>query len=424
MRIISTLLMSMGLVMVSVTPVNAMTDEAIFEKAKQFTIKISTTIKTPFIFDEKTSLIGTGFLIDKQRGWLITNAHVAGRSPSEVEGSFYKKDNVTLKKIYVDPVIDIAILKINPNAIPATATQAKLDCMTKVNPGYAVGAYGHPWGLNYTATRGIVSGTPYLVRTKWIQTDAPINGGNSGGPLLSMTTGHVVGINSATLAKSETEGLNFALPIKYACKIVDLLKQGMNPAPHQLPVIFYKAHNDESLTVAKVTQSPASQFRENDIIKGIKGNTAIIDNPMELWHELRDKQGQVILNVERDGKVIEVTLDLVKQPSVIGRKALYIDGMTISPSHLFDGEFYNLSSSWVVNDVESGTTAESKGIANWGVVTHINNQPLGSYDHVRALLNTRKPITLRIQYENGGHWQFYDYQKVDLPRKTIKELKI
>ena len=402
----------------------AMSDEGMFENAKQFTIKIKMSIKTPFIFDTKASSTGTGFLVDKKRGWIITNAHVAGRSPSKIKGSFFKSDEVVLEKIYIDPVIDIAILKIKKKDIPTFATQAKLDCNTKVNPGYAVGAYGHPWGLNYTATRGIVSGTPFLERTKWIQTDAPINSGNSGGPLLSIATGHVVGINAATLSKSKTEGLNFALPIKYACKIVKLLKQNVDPAPHVSPVIFYQPKNDESLTVAKVKSYPSSQLKENDIIKGIKGINVEIDNPVDLWHELRDKKGKIVLIVERGGKDTLASMDLIRHHSLIGQKAIYIDGMTMAPSHLLDNEFYNLSATWLVQDVESGTTANGKSIGTWGLVTHINNKPLGQYADVWEQVKSHEPLSLRIQYADDGSCHSYKYNKYELPGTNVRELHI
>ena len=87
------------------------------------------------------------------------------------------------KRIYIDPYFDIAIIGVDPNVIPKTANPAKLDCSHGRKIGLEVAAFGHPWGLRFTATRGIVSAYRYTEGYEQLQTDAALNSGNSGEPL-------------------------------------------------------------------------------------------------------------------------------------------------------------------------------------------------------------------------------------------------
>ena len=90
--------------------------------------------------------------------------------------------------------------------------------------------------MDFTATRGIISGAKVSHGAEFLQTDAALNPGNSGGPLIDAETGLIVGINAGSLKDKNTEGLHFAVPIKLVCTILDLLKQegdfGASDAPH------------------------------------------------------------------------------------------------------------------------------------------------------------------------------------------------
>ena len=231
---------------------DSLSTENIFTQAEKYTLEIEVEITIPFIEDEEGSYIGTGFLVDKKKGWILTNAHVVGKSPSNVRARFKGSEYFDLKKIYIDPVIDLAILKIDPSHLPENALNAQLDCDSTPITGHPIGTYGHPWGLSFTATRGIVSGTTYLQDDKWLQVDAAINGGNSGGPLVSLVSGLVVGINSASANDEDTQGLNFALPIRPVCTVLNLLKNGRDPSPADLNVLFFEKDYKNQLKVAEV----------------------------------------------------------------------------------------------------------------------------------------------------------------------------
>ena len=125
-----------------------------------------------------------------------------------------------MKQIYIDPRIDIAIVPINSKLIPIEAQVAKLKCDGKVQSCKSVAVFSHLKGLSFSASIRIVSKYIFLSGRELIQTDTAINKGNSGGPLIDMNTGLVIGVNKSSFAKST--GLGFAMSAKNVCVIIYL----------------------------------------------------------------------------------------------------------------------------------------------------------------------------------------------------------
>jgi len=161
-------------------PIRACADttEDIFGRAVFYTVQIKAAVPVPFEGEEQGAWRGAGFLVDSQRGWVITNAHVASRSPSTIEVGFKDRDFVDAYKVYVDPYLDLAIIAMDPSFIPPSSVVPELDCGDLPRVGHPVGAFGHPWGLSFTGTRGIISGITSRFLQEDLQTDAPINEGN------------------------------------------------------------------------------------------------------------------------------------------------------------------------------------------------------------------------------------------------------
>ena len=132
-----------------------------FENANTYTVKIRSRVEYPFLKDERGSFSGAGFLINKTLGWVATNAHVTASNPSIVEVAFKGEEFLEAELIYVDHLLDLAVLKISSSKIPEFAKDATLECDVKPVVGSPVGAYGHPFSLDYSGTRGIVSGNRY-----------------------------------------------------------------------------------------------------------------------------------------------------------------------------------------------------------------------------------------------------------------------
>ncbi len=212
----------LGLFLVS--PVHAdPAHEAILRDAALYTVKVKTLGDIGLNKDEGGSSTGTGFLIDRKRGWLLTNAHVATRSPAKIEVSFKDGASIAAKRIHVDAYIDMAVLQIPVSNIPNAAIEAKLSCGDLPSPGTPVLAYGHPWSIPYTATRWIVSGVSWFYPHEHVQTDALINSGNSGGPLINASNGQVVGINTATYSDkndANASAVSLAEPMPAICRVI------------------------------------------------------------------------------------------------------------------------------------------------------------------------------------------------------------
>src|SRR5579863_2000011 len=173
---------------------------------------------------------GSGFVIDP-RGYILTNFHVVQEAQS-IEVVLGDQSRYPAKFIGADQRNDVAMIKIEPKGKPLVALQ--LGDSSKLQVGQKVLAIGNPFGFQSTLTTGVVSALGRNVQTSQttlideaIQTDAAINRGNSGGPLLD-THGEVIGINSAIYTPSgTTAGIGFAIPINTAKRIAtDLINEG------------------------------------------------------------------------------------------------------------------------------------------------------------------------------------------------------
>jgi S1-C subfamily serine protease len=173
---------------------------------------------------------GSGFVID-QRGYVLTNFHVV-QGAQTIEVSLGDKSKYTARLVGGDPRNDVALLKIDPKGRKLTALA--LGDSGALQVGQSVLAIGNPFGFDSTLTTGVISALGRTVPTgdqsfidEAIQTDAAINRGNSGGPLLN-TKGEVIGMNTAIFAPTgTTAGVGFAIPINTAKRIAqDLINEG------------------------------------------------------------------------------------------------------------------------------------------------------------------------------------------------------
>jgi S1-C subfamily serine protease len=157
--------------------------------------------------DEAGNFTGAGFVVDAERGWIVTNAHVVSRSPAKLRVRLRGGPWLPARRVYVDPYLDVAVLAPHQPAKLAGVAAARLACDGMPPVGHPVGAFGHPWNLDFTGTRGIVAGASDRFEVGALLTDAPINDGNSGGPLISLVDGRVVGVNTSALDAKSVQNL-------------------------------------------------------------------------------------------------------------------------------------------------------------------------------------------------------------------------
>src|SRR5262245_16644441 len=175
---------------------------------------------------QKVQSLGSGFVVDAEKGIVVTNNHVIADA-DEIEVNFSDGSKLKAELVGKDTKTDIAVLKVDPKLKKLRA--ARFGDSNVMRIGDWVMAIGNPFGLGGTVTVGIISARNRDINTgpydDFIQTDAAINRGNSGGPLFNMD-GEVVGINTAIISPSGGSiGIGFSIPSQLAAGVVDQLRE-------------------------------------------------------------------------------------------------------------------------------------------------------------------------------------------------------
>lgn len=303
--------------------------EAVAKKALPSVVGITTTGRVNTFFGEQeVQGVGSGVIIDSN-GYILTNSHVVSDgNTSKIQVMLDNEKTVDAKLLWNDAYMDLAVIKVEEKNLPA----AELGDSSKVNIGEHAIAIGNPLGLefNRSVTAGYVSGVDRTIETRdgkvitgLIQTDAAINNGNSGGPLLNKR-GEVIGINTIKIGGQATEGLGFAIPINTAKEIVDAIISRGDKAPIQLGIRvvdyqYFKARmgiEDDIkegamvLEVVKGSLAEKAGLRRGDIIMEIGGEK--IKNSSQIRTILfKHKEGdklKVKYNQNNTEKTIEIDL--------------------------------------------------------------------------------------------------------------------
>jgi Do/DeqQ family serine protease len=369
--------------------------------------------KAPPVTVEAT---GSGFLIDPD-GYILTNAHVVKGSDALVATT---RDGKRYDAILIglDDQTDLAVIRIK-HAYPAP--YLRLGDSSKLRIGDWVLAMGSPFGLEQTATTGIISARRQTLTVEGklfrelIQTDAAINRGNSGGPLLNIW-GEVVGINTAIYAPTGVfSGIGFAIPANQARGVLrDLLLKGhverswigvaLEPVTDILAHEFGLPKTEGALVNDVLAGTPAATagIRRGDVIVSIDGK------PISLPADMQDRvtglaPGTAVrVGLIRDGKPAEFTVKTEAAPSEealdrrlkgppaaesalwLGASIADIDGVAVRK---FDLAPEMAGRGVLVTAVEKGSEAAEAGLRRGDVILSVNRSPVAS---VRALEDLEK----------------------------------
>jgi len=408
----------------SVSSVYANELERILDQANKYTVKIYNSTDTPFLEDTYNPSAGSGFLIDKVNGIIVTNAHVASYSPALNRVNFKHSNPVQSKQIYIDTDIDLALLKIDPASIPKDAVEAKLHCKNDYKQGQSVVAFGHPAGKDFTITRGIISAVRFESDFfEAIQTDAAINKGNSGGALIDVSTGIVVGINS--FGAEDNQGLNFALPSYTVCKVIDLFKSKKDPSPLNFNVNF--SNNKEQGKFLKVSEvlTTDNSLKVGDEIIQIDGIKVL--NPTQLTHESRGKTN-ITLKIMRENKEQELKLNLKSKGSVTERVGLIFSNVIVSDKAsttrlAINQRMANPKSNLVVQNLRSGPA--SGKLRKFDVLMYVDGKEFKTIQSLHDYLKDKKEIEVffrRPSLDEERKINFTDFHdKIEV--KDVKMLR-
>jgi len=333
---------------------------------------------------------GSGFIISPD-GYILTNNHLVGDAEKvQVELADGREFTAEIKG--TDPESDVALIKIDASELP----HLELADSDKLEVGEWVLAIGNPFGLSHTVTAGIVSakGRSDIGLTTYedfIQTDAAINFGNSGGPLINLD-GKVVGINTAILGSTGSIGIGFAIPINMAKAIIPQLKKGgavergfLGILPQDLTAAMaehFGLKGTKGVLIAEVTEDSAADkagLLHNDIILELDGKAVESADSFRKRIAMKRPGTTVKIVVWRDGKRKTITAKLEKRPplpELVGAQPRVMEQLGFSVQNLTQdlAERYGYEglSGVIVSDVEPGSQAERAGITPGTLIKEVN----------------------------------------------------
>jgi serine protease Do len=357
---------------------------------------------------------GSGFIVSAD-GLILTNAHVV-QNAKEVTVKLKDRREFTAKVLGLDTATDVAVLKVEATGLPTV----QLGNSNDVQVGDRVLAIGAPYGLEQTATQGIVSAKgrslPGDSMVPFIQTDAAVNPGNSGGPLFD-ANGRVIGINSQIYSRNGGfQGLAFAIPINVALNIKDQIVANGKVEHARLGVTLqdlnqglaesFGLKSPDGAIVSGVAPGSAAakaQLKAGDVITKIDGEAVRTSGDVSSRIGLSKPGQKVKLSVWRDKSNVDVEVALgtadrgARQAATEAPKGRL--GLALRP--LSDAEKRQLQteSGLVVEDA-SGPAARA-GIQAGDVVLSMNGKPVESVEQMRATLDQKPPrVALLIQRDS------------------------
>lgn len=367
---------------------------------------------------------GSGFIISAD-GYVVTNNHVVSDA-TKVTVIFEDGSEQVATVVGTDERTDLAVLKIEGKDLPFVTFE---DTASRV--GDWVVAVGNPFGLGGTVTVGVISGAGRNIGGSsygdFLQIDAAVNTGNSGGPAFN-TKGEVVGVNTAIYSPNGGNvGIAFAIPAHTVKQIVDQLIDTGTVTRGYLGVSIQDVTKDiaDSVGLANargaIVREPASDgpagaagVKSGDIITQVDGDQ--IDDALDLSRTIAGKApgSDVELTIWRDGAETKLTVKLTElaeqaapapdapvPPAAIPESTSSL-GMTLVPNG--DG-----SGGLLVQDVEADSTAAQRGLAVGDVLLEIDNKPLSSiadYDAAISGVQSKGLATALVKVARNGEARF------------------
>lgn len=364
------------------------------------------------------SSLGSGFIIDAQKGYIITNNHVI-KDADEVRVTLHDDTTMPAEIIGRDEKLDLAVLKVDPKKHKLTAVSFGNSDQLRV--GDWILAIGNPFGLGGTVTAGIISAQQRDIHSgpydDFIQTDASINRGNSGGPMFDLD-GHVIGINTAIFSPSGgSVGIGFAIPSNLAKPVINQLIEYGQTRRGWLGVRIQSVTDEiaESLgldkargaLVASVTKTgPAEKagLQPYDIILSFDGKP--INEMRELPRAVAETAIGSAATVKywRDGKMMTAQvkvgeLEKAEKAGLIAegpaegnpKGGVTVDALGLHLSAMTDdlqGEF-NIGSrvhGVVITKIDDLSEAARKGLLTGDVIVEINQQAVKDPHNVKTII--------------------------------------
>jgi serine protease Do len=375
----------------------------------------------PDASDSPSESLGSGFIVSSD-GYILTNAHVVDGADVVTVKTTDKRE-YRAKVVGADKQSDVAVLKIDAKNLPVV----KIGDPNGSKVGQWVVAIGSPYGFDNTVTSGIISAKsralPNENYTPFIQTDVPVNPGNSGGPLFNLQ-GEVIGINSMIYSQTGGfQGLSFAIPINEAMKVKDALVrtghvdrgrlgvtvQGMNQT---LAKSFGLQSPNGALVSSVEAGGPAAKagLEPGDVILTLNGEPVPDSNALpaqvaglapgttakvQVWRDKTTKDLSVTVGSLTDAKTASAGPDKSESASQDARL-----GVSVRPLTPDEKQSASLARGLLVQ--QAGGPAESAGIQAGDVILAVNGQPVSTVEQLKTMVaHAGDSIALLIQRDDS-----------------------
>jgi serine protease Do len=374
--------------------------------------------------------IGSGVIVSPN-GYIITNNHVV-EGATEIRVTLSDRRIMTAKLVGTDPLTDLAVIKIDGTNLP----NIPMGNSAALKPGQTVLAFGNPFGMRFTVTRGIVSAlnrpNPYSDDARkpgqFIQTDAAINPGNSGGPLVN-AHGEVVGINTFLISPSGSfSGMGFAIPTQIVQPTVDSIIRfgkveharmgvGISDVTPENSKFFELKDNTGAVITQVEPDSPGAKagLKVGDVITQLDGQKVSDAGQLQMEVGQKRPDTRIDLQVMRDGKSVSVPVTLEAMGSRDHNEKLSASGENGKPrwgvgiSDLTPDVRDQIGApkdvkGAVIQKVQPGSPADDAGLAPGQVIIGVNRHETQSASDVqKALASVPKgQDALVLVWANGG----------------------
>ena len=362
--------------------------------------------------ERKTQSLGSGVIVDAERGLVLTNNHVISNAV-QITVTLRDGRHFDAEIVGTDPETDVAVIKVSAENL----TDIEAADSDELRVGDFVVAIGNPFGLGQTVTSGIVSalsrsGLGIEGYEDFIQTDASINQGNSGGALVNLK-GELVGINTAIFSRGGGNiGIGFAIPINLALQITEqLLDKGMvergfigvqvQDLNVDLAEAFGIKNQKGAIVNSVMPDSPAQEagLQPGDVI------TSINSKPVKAASDVRNHIGllpvdeEVRFEILRGGKKLELKTRVIASSELKlaeGRLDPRFEGMALGEIEE-DHPYYAKIKGVVITEIQRGSRAWSAGLRKGDIITSVNHEPVADLQSfLQRVKNVDNALLFRV----------------------------
>jgi serine protease Do len=343
--------------------------------------------------------LGSGVIIDKANGYIVTNEHVV-HNADQIIVRVGRTGSIEGTVVGVDELTDLAVVKVRGPLV----VQAEWGDSSKMEVGDWVLAIGSPFTLDRTVTAGIISATGRhgiglaMAYEDYLQTDAAINPGNSGGPLINLE-GKVVGINTAIINPEKGQGIGLAISSEIARKVVKQIIEngkvvrayiGVVPEPLSPPLAKDSGLPDDTEGVyigAVRAESPAHKagLRAGDILVDVDGKTVADPKSLRTRTFILPIGSTIPVTFYRDGKkqTVEVTVAAMPELTAANRRAI---GIQLTEIPADDG------GGLLISEVDANSPAQESGLRRGMRIVAVGRSPVKNRADFEAAMIRFDPI--------------------------------